>query len=251
MTAAQQRLLDAFDGHDLDEVRAALADGADPRAPVRGKLPVEWLTESHTRSDRLPACLRLLLDRGAVPPDPAIVPILLDDPDAVRAAGPPLLTHRVTMASAFTPLDGATALHVAAEYGHLAAARALVEAGVDVNAPAAVDGHGLGGHTPLFHTVNSTANRSAPVMRLLLDAGADPGARVAGITWGRGFEWETTFFDLTPVAYCQLGLMPQVHRSERDTYANIRLLLEAAGRPVPPLSNVPNRYLQPKAGGRP
>lgn len=41
--------------------------------------------------------------------------------------------------------------------------------------------------------------------------------------------------------------MPQVHRTERDVYANIRRLLGAARRAVPPLVvNVPNRYLQPK-----
>jgi hypothetical protein len=85
-------------------------------------------------------------------------------------------------------------------------------------------------------------------MRVLLAAGADPGIRVAGLAWGQGFEWETTFFDLTPISYCQLGLLPQVHRSETDIYANIRLLLEAARRPVPPLANVPNRYLRPKNG---
>jgi hypothetical protein len=83
-------------------------------------------------------------------------------------------------------------------------------------------------------------------MRLLLDAGADATVRLSGIIWGQGFEWETTFFDVTPVSYAQLGLMPQVHRKEADIYANIRRLLEAAKRPVPPLPNVPNRYLQPK-----
>ena len=119
-----------------------------------------------------------------------------------------------------------------------------------MNATAATDEHGLNGHTPLFHTVNSNANRSEPVMRLLLAAGANAAVRLAGITWGMGFEWETTFFDVTPVSYAQLGLMPQVHRRERDIYANIRLLLEAAGRPVPPLANVPNRYLQPKGGSK-
>jgi ankyrin repeat protein len=230
-------------------VRAALRDGADPRSPVRGKLPFEWLTEQYTRSDRLPSCLRLLLEAGAVPPDPAVVPVLLDDADAVRAAvgaDPSLLGHRTTMVSSFTPLAEASLLHVAAEYGNLNAARALVEVGADVNAPAARDEHGLNGHTPLFHTVNSHANRSEPVLRLLLGAGADAGVRLAGITWGQGFPWETTFFDVTPVSYAQLGLMPQVHRRERDVYANIRLLLEAAGRPVPSLANVPNRYLQPK-----
>jgi hypothetical protein len=244
-----QRLLDAFDGHDVDEVRAALRDGADPRSPVNGKRPVEWLTEAYTRSDRFPDVLRLLLKHGAVPPDAVIVPVLLDDAEAVRIsvrADPSLLGHRTTMVSSFTPLAGASLLHVAAEYGNLNAARALIEAGADVNAPAAVDEHGLNGHTPLFHTVNSNANRSEPIMRLLLGAGADPGVRLAGITWGKGFAWETTCFDVTPVSYAQLGLMPQVHRRERDIYANIRLLLEATGRPIPPLASVPNRYLQPK-----
>jgi hypothetical protein len=249
MTPAQRRLLDAFDGHEVDEVRAALRDGADPRSPAGGKPPFEWLTEAYTRSDRFPACLRLLLERGAVPPDPAVVPVLLDDAEAVLAAvhdNPSLLSHRTTMVSSFTPLVGASLLHVAAEFGNLNAARALVESGADVNAKAALDEHGLNGHTPLFHTVNSNGNRSEPIMRLLLGAGADPGGRLAGITWGKGFEWETTFFDVTPISYAQLGLMPQVHRRERDVYANVRRLLEAAGRPVPPLANVPNRYLQPK-----
>jgi hypothetical protein len=31
-----------------------------------------------------------------------------------------------------------------------------------------------------------------------------------------------------------------------DVDETVRLLLEAAGRPVPPLANVPNRYLRPK-----
>jgi len=251
MTPALQRLLAAFDGHEADEVRSALGDGADVRSPVNCKLPIEWLTEQYTRSDRFPACLRLLLDHGAVPPDPSVLPVLLDDADAVREAtraNTSLLLHRTTMVSTFTPLAGASLLHVAAEYGNLNAARALIECGADVNATAAVDEHGMNGHTPLFHTVNSNANRSEPVMRLLLDAGADATVRLPGITWGRGFEWETTFFDVTPVSYCQLGLMPQVHRKEADTYANIRRLLGAAKRPVPPLPNVPNRYLQPGGG---
>jgi hypothetical protein len=41
--------------------------------------------------------------------------------------------------------------------------------------------------------------------------------------------------------------MPQVHRKEGDIYHNIRLLLDAAKRTIP-LTNVPNRYLQPKCG---
>jgi ankyrin repeat protein len=172
--------------------------------------------------------------------------VLLNDTAAIERAvraDPASLLHRSTLPSAFTPLDDVTLLHVAAEWGHLAAARVLVDSGADVNARAGVDADGLGGQTPIFHTVNAHANRSAPVMQLLLDAGADATARVAGLTWGRGHEWETTFFDLTPIAYAQLGTLPQMHRDERQITENVRALLAAAGRPVPPLSNVPNRYV--------
>jgi ankyrin repeat protein len=137
-----------------------------------------------------------VLEAGAVPPDPVIVPLLLDNADAVRAAvrtDPLLLTHRTMMVSSFTPLVGASLLHVAAKYGNLNVARALVELGADVNATAAADEHGLNSHTPLFHTVNSNANRSEPIMRLLLVARANAGVRLAGITWSKGCEWETTF----------------------------------------------------------
>jgi len=236
--------------HSVERLRAVLDGGLDPNAPIRGKRPVDWLLEMYTRSDRFPACLRLLLDRGAVLDDAALVPVLLDDGQALEAAIRAerlLLEHRVSLTSAFTPLVGATLLHVAAEYGHANAARMLIAEGADVNARAAVDEHGLGGHTPIFHTVNSHANRSAPVMRLLLAAGASADVRLAGLAWGRGFEWETTLFDVTPISYAQAGLLPQMHRDERDVYDTIRALLTAAGRVVPPLANVPKRYV---AGGR-
>lgn len=251
MTPLENDLLIAFESHSAERIRAVLNAGLDPRLPIRGKAPVNWLTEMYTRSDRFPECLQLLLDRGAVLDDPVVAPVLLDDAEALEAAlraDPSLLEHRTAMVSAFTPLDGASLLHVAAEYGNVKVARVLLEMGAEVDARAAIDGYGLNGHTPLFHTVNSNGNRSEPILRLLLDAGARSDVHLAGITWGKGFEWETACFDVTPVSYAQLGLLPQMHRNEEDVYTNVRLLLEASGRTVPPLENVPNRYLKPKAG---
>ncbi len=237
--------------HSTERLRVAIADGLDVRAPIEGKPAITWLTEMYTRSDRFAACLRLLLERGAVADDPLTLPVLLNDPEALREmAGitPACLQHRATMACAFTPLTGVSLLHVAAEFGHVEVAGALLALGANVNDRAEVDGDGLGGHTPLFHTVNAHANRSAPVMRLLLDAGAAAEARVAGLVWGRGFEWETVLFDLTPVSYAQLGQLPQMHRDEHDIAGTVRALLVAAGRPVPSMPNVPNRYLRERDG---
>lgn len=252
MSDPNDSLLSAFDGHDVDRVAAALKAGADARSPMRGKKPIDWLLQEYTRSDRLPQCLRLLIENGAEFHDPALESTLLDDGDTVRTAARSnegLLTHRTTLGSAFTPLVDVTLLHIAAEYGNQNAARALIESGADVNARAGVDEFGLNGHTPIFHTVNSNANRSAPIMEMLIEAGAACDIRLDGICWGSGYPWETVFFDVTPISYAQIGLMPQVHRSESDIYSNIEMMMNASKRIMPPLNNVPNRYLKPKSRG--
>ncbi|HTI71859.1 MAG TPA: ankyrin repeat domain-containing protein [Candidatus Limnocylindria bacterium] len=248
MNSLEASYLGAVECHEVEEIRALLDAGLSPQTRFKGLSLVTCLTEMYSRSDRFVDCLRLLLDRGAVADDPAVVPVLLNDADALRSAlqaDPSLIRHRTDMISTFTPLVGATLLHVAAEYGHCEAARVLIEMGAEVDARAAVDDFGMNGHTPLFHTVNSNANRSEPLMRLLLAAGANTDVRLAGITWGKGFEWETTCFDVTPLSYCQMGLLRQFQRREKDTYANIKLLLAAGKRIVPPLENIPNRYLYP------
>ena len=66
MSSAEQELLSAFDGHDLESVRDALKGGASLCEPIRDKLPVYSLVEEYTRSNRLGDCLRLLFARGAV-----------------------------------------------------------------------------------------------------------------------------------------------------------------------------------------
>jgi ankyrin repeat protein len=239
-------LLSAFDGHEVEGVRAALAAGADVTASINGKLATEWLLEEYHRTDRLQECLRLLLDHGAKLPDPVLAPVLLEDADAIEqavGADPNVLFHRTTLRSTFVSLEDVTLLHVAAEYGNVNAARMLIHLGADVNATAGVNDYEFNGHTPLFHTVNSNGNRSAPIMRLLVESGADCEFALKGLEWGKGYPWETTFVDVTPISFTQMGLLPQVHRSERQIYDNICFLLESAGRAVPQFTNVPNKYL--------
>jgi ankyrin repeat protein len=250
MSSIESDFLGAVETHSVDELHAVLDAGLDPRGSVEGKPLVDWLIEMYSRSDRFADCLRLLVDRGAPISDPLVLPVLLDDADELAkmvATNPAVLAHRTTLRSSFTPLEGATLPHVAAEFGQRSAVELLVQLGADVNAAAGVDEFSLGGQSPLFHTVNSSKNRSEPIMRLLLEAGALADFPIAGLVWGRGYEWETTFFDLTPISYAQLGNLPQMHRREEDIAANIRTLLAAAGRPAPPLANVPNRYLRPSS----
>ena len=246
MNSVETELLTAFELHSPDRIKAVLEKGFDVGATINGQRPINALIEMYLRSDRFPSCLQLLLEWAATLDDPNLSPVLLDDPEALSEAihsDPSLLQHRTTMVCAFTPLIGASLLHVAAEYGHLKVARRLLELGADVDARADQDSVGFGGQTPLFHTVNSNENRSEPVMRLLLEAGARANILLGGITWGKDMEWETECFDVTAVSYAQLGLLRQFQRSEEDTYCNVRTLLKALGRAVPQLRNIPNRYL--------
>lgn len=247
--AHDEAFLTAVETHDVGALQALLAGGFDARAPVRGKGTVQWLLEMYLRSERFAPCLRLLLAAGAPAPAPGLLPVLLDDAAEVQAAlhrEPGLVQRRFDLVSAFTPLLGASLLHVAAEYGQLQAAHALLAAGADVEARAATTADGGDGHTPLFHTVNSMQDHGAGVRQALLAAGARTDVRLSSLTWGRGFDWETTWYDVTPVSYCQAGLSRQMHRRELDVQRTLAALLAAAGRPAPSSANVPNRYLQPR-----
>ena len=244
--SARDDLLGAFESHCVERIRAILDSGFDVHADIDGKTPINCLIEMYYRSDRFPDCLRVMLEGGATLEDPRIGAVLLNDPAELEASvrrEPSLLRQKFSLNCTFTPLVGVTLLHLAAEYGQLAVAEKLIELGAEVDARADVDAFGMNGHTPLFHTVNSNGNRSAPIMKLLLRAGARTDVLLPGIVWGKGFEWETTCLDVTPISYAQLGLLAQMQRSELDCYANVRTLLEAAARPVPPLDNVPNKYL--------
>jgi ankyrin repeat protein len=246
-TAPKQTLLLGFEIHSTEEIKKALAMGLDVNGLLDGKTPMTHLIEMYLRSPRFSDCVRCLLQAGARFSDSVLLAVLLDDAELLRTElrkKSSLIQHRVDLCCTFTPLRGASLLHVAAEYGLLKAAATLIEAGADLEARAAVDDFGFNGHTPIFHTVCQNENHCQPVLRLLLKHGAKTDIRLAGITWGKGFEWETTIFDATPISYAQAGLLRQFQREEGDVYENIRLLAKASGRLLPKKLNVPNEYLR-------
>jgi len=224
---SNSELLGAFETHDPAAIRSALDAGCSPTALIDGKSPLTLLTEMYTRSSRFADCLRALFDAGASFNDPLLESLLLDDAGNLRGilqSSPSELARRFHLNCTYTPLAGASPLHICAEYNSIRCARLLLDAGHPVDATATIDVSGFGGHTPLFHTVNSNRNYCRPMMELLVDAGASLDVRLKGIAWGSGFEWETTILDVTPFSYAQCGLYFQFHRREDHIYSNLSYL---------------------------
>jgi hypothetical protein len=144
---------------------------------------------------------------------------------------------------AFTSCRGVSPLHICAEFNSTGCARVLLENGADVNARADRDGEGIGGHTPIFHAVNSIFNYCRPTMEILVEAGADLDIRVQALLWGESMNWETVVYDVTPISYAQCGLYRQFHRREEHIYSNIEYLHRKRYQSTPPHRNVPNKYL--------
>jgi hypothetical protein len=242
-------LLGAFEEHAPQDIRRALQSGVSAVAPISGKRPIDCLIESYMRSSRFAECVRVMLGAGATIGDSFLEALLLDDEQALRTRldDGDRIDRSFDLLTAYTPCRGVGALHVCAEFNAVRCARTLIAAGADVNARARSDADGLGGQTPIFHTVNSLFNYSSPMMRLLAEAGADLDLRLKGLLWGSGFAWETAVYDVTPMSYAQCGLYAQFHRDEAHVYDNIAYLYERRyGSPLT-RRNVPNRYLNPRS----
>ena len=238
--------LEAFELHSPEGIREALAAGSSPVSPIGGKRPIDILIEMYSRSSKFADCLRVMLDAGATVGDPLLEAVLLDDGDALRRileVSNAELQRKLHPLCAYTSCSGVSALHICAEFNSVRCAQVLIEAGADVNERADVDSGGIGGQTPVFHSVNSNQNYCRPMMELLVSAGADLTVRVKGLVWGDRMPWETVVFDVTPISYAQCGLYRQFHRREDDIYSNIAFLHRKRYGTEPKVRNVPNKYL--------
>src|ERR1700730_17256546 len=157
MPTPQQILSHGFETHSTERIQEALAAGIDVNDLIDGKTPLTLLLEMYSRSPKFSDCVRCLIQAGAWCPDIGLLAVLLDDGDLLRVElrkHPPVMHNPVDIrCCAFTPLLGASLLHVEAEFGLVRAAAALLEAGADVEVKAATDEYGFNGHTPIFHTV--------------------------------------------------------------------------------------------------
>lgn len=189
-----------------------LQNGADPNCARSGggDTALDYLIQSYERSPKLPACIDLLREAGGTSRYDKL-PGVLDtiqsrvgqlaalidaDPDLVNRRFPDLDCG--TSGARRLTLQGATLLHVAAEYGSLEAAKLLLARGAHVDARASTDDAGVGGQTPIFHCVTQFDDRGFAMTQLLLHAGADLSlrAKIPG-----HYDDQTDFVDGTALGY--------------------------------------------------
>lgn len=241
-----QKIIGDIEVHDVDGIIECFENGVDPNSLFKGTPLIDELTSEYGRTSRFKECVNAFVEYGLKFSDKALLAVLLDDAYTLsqlvsRDNG--IVTRRYSLRCAFTPLHDVSLLHVCAEFNHASCAEVLVANGADINFLGGSDEFGFGGHTPVFHTVNQIHDNSAEMLRFLLAHKADLHVTVKGLIWGKGYDWETLIPSVNPVSYAMMGLLPQMHRSEKVISKTVSLLLrEAYGIDYTPL-NVPNKYL--------
>ena len=158
--------------------------GADPNAVWEdGSTPLDMAICTYSHQGR-PACIEALVQGGAVyeyGPEMDIHRNRLDLLGARLDADPELINRPSQFRAGKeygglyggAPLIRPTLLHICAEFGALTAARMLIERGADPNARCLPDQSGIGNQTPIFHAATSNHNHAFPVLKILIENGAD------------------------------------------------------------------------------
>jgi len=176
----------------LLEAGAPLADRAGNRLA-----PLAHVLETYARNPAgKHAILELFVQQGTALPDTPILALHRGDVTRLREhrrRDPHLFARRFALTEIYppelgcaadgrsglhwTPIAGATLLHLAIDFQEREIFDWLLAEGADVNAPATVDRDNFGGHTPLFNAVVNGAQRDAAFARALLARGADSRVR--------------------------------------------------------------------------
>lgn len=184
--------------------------GADPHLPERRghESPLDYVIGTYLRSPRLAHCIDILVLAGCETRRkvPAMLAMLRGRLDlvAMQLDADRSLVHRRfaqfdfgSSGSRRLRLNGATLLHLAAEYGNLKAAQLLVACGADINAKADLDEGGVGGQTPIFHAVT----QFQAMTKYMVESGADLSVRA--LLPGH-YERPDEFVECTPLGYARM-----------------------------------------------
>ena len=241
-----QELIIQIELHSVEGIKKCFSAGVNPNDLFRNEPLIYELISEYTRSPRFKDCVQVFIDNGLQFEDQILLAVLSDNAPALETHlrnEPEAVKRMYTLRCAYTPLYEASLLHICAEFNHVSCAEILLNYGADVNAKAGIDEHGFGGQTPIFHTVNQNSNQSVDIMNWLLSKSADLKITVAGIIWGKGYDWETLFPSVNPVSYAMMGLVPQMHRNEVAIANTVTTLLRHSyGIDYVPV-NVPCKYL--------
>jgi hypothetical protein len=241
-----RKILIDFELHSVEGIRECFKHGVDANSIINGEPLIYSLINMYTRGPSFKECIKAFIENGLLFHDEVLLAVLSDDAaelDKLLTVNTAALQKKYSLNCTFTPLHEASLLHICAEYGHLACAKVLVNHAMDINTKAGIDANGFGGHTPIFHTVNQHANNNIDLLKFLISKSADISVTVKGLTWGKGYDWETFIPSVNPVSYAMMGLLRQFQRNERDIYEVVSLLMKAKyGIDYFPL-NIPNKYL--------
>jgi hypothetical protein len=242
-----QKLIGDIELHSVDGIRDCFTRGVNPNDQFRNEPLIYELTSEYTRSSRFKDCVKAFIDHGLVFEDKILLSVLADDATSLEsflASDKDAVNQHYTLRCAYTPLEKVTLLHICAEFNHVACAEVLVRHGADVNARAGFDENGFGGHTAVFQTVNQNSNQSIDMLNYLLSKNVDLKVTIAGLIWGKGYEWETFIPAVNPISYAMMGSLPQMHRGEITVSKTVSLLFKVAyGVDYIP-KNVPCKYLK-------
>ena len=211
-----QKLIGDIEIHSVEGIKECLSNGVSPNDLFRGEPLIYELTSEYARGPKFKECVKAFVDHGLDFPDKILLSVLLDDAATLEShldKDRNAVTKQYSLRCAYTPLYKASLLHICAEFNHLSCADVLVKCGADVNAKAGIDDYGFGGQTPIFHAVNQNLNQSAEMLNYLVSNSADLEITVAGLIWGKGYEWETLIPAVNPLSYAMMGLLPQMHRN--------------------------------------
>lgn len=241
-----EKIITDIELHSVQGIKECFENGIDPNQSYNGKPLFSQLIGEYTRTPRFRECVQTFVDYGLQFENKTLLSVLLDDNVSLEkqiVENPELVTKKLTLSTAYTPLENVTLMHVCAEFNHVSCARILLKYHADINATAGIDTYGFGGQTPIFHTVNQNNNQSKEMLDFLLTARVDLSVSVHGIIWGKGYEWETLIPAVNPISYAMMGLLPQMHRDKKVIHETVLQLIKYHYHVDYPMQNVPNKYL--------